>query len=94
MLKGDRSEFESLTAYGWCCWCQVLSQRELAMERLQEAVKRLVLSRKVGESIDFDGIIRITVVRAGLSQTRLLIEAPEDIHVVRTELTKRERKAS
>ena len=75
-------------------WLLVLSQRELQMERLQEAVKRLVLSRKVGESIDFDGIIRITVVRAGSSQTRLLIEAPEDIHVVRTELTKRERKAS
>jgi sRNA-binding carbon storage regulator CsrA len=31
------------------------------MQSLQEEVGRLVLSRKVGESIDFDGIIKITL---------------------------------
>ena len=59
---------------------------------LQEAVGALVLSRKVGESIDVGGIIRITYQAQQGKIAKLLIEAPRDIHVKRTELADREEK--
>jgi carbon storage regulator CsrA len=69
-------------------------KKGIEMNSLQEAVKRLVLTRRVGESIDFDGIIRITVQHVSGGQTKLLIEAPEDIHVLRTELANCERRTA
>lgn len=61
-------------------------------KKLQEAVGALVLSRKVGESIDVGGIIRITYQAQQGKIAKLLIEAPRDIHVKRTELADREEK--
>lgn len=49
----------------------------------------LVLSRKPKESILIGGNIRITVVRTGEGRTRLGIEAPKDIPIVRNELEER-----
>lgn len=46
----------------------------------------LVLSRKVGEKIVINGGIVITVVKIDRNQTRIGIEAPEDISVYREEL--------
>ena len=56
------------------------------MNGLQEAVGRLVLSRKDGESIDVGGIMRITVTNTKRGITKVLIEAPHDIPIKRTEL--------
>jgi len=56
------------------------------MQSLQEEVTKLVLSRKVGESIDVGGIIRITYASQQGKAAKLLIEAPRDIPVLRTEL--------
>lgn len=53
---------------------------------LQEAVGALVLSRKVGESIDVGGIIRITYKAQQGKIAKLVIEAPRDIQIKRTEL--------
>jgi carbon storage regulator CsrA len=53
---------------------------------LQEAVGRLVLSRKDGESVDVGGLIRFTLVNSKKGFAKILIEAPKDIHVKRTEL--------
>jgi len=64
------------------------------MERLQEQVKNLVLSRKQGESIDVGGIMRITVIWIKGKQCKLLIQAPDDIPVMRTELADRDRSKS
>jgi len=61
---------------------------------LQEAVGRLVLSRKDGASIDVDGGIRVTVIQAKKGIAKILIEAPRDISVKRTELVDRERPAA
>lgn len=58
--------------------------------RLQEAVRRLVLSRKEGTSIDVAGIMRITVKRVQGSQVSLVFEAPEDIKIKRSELADRD----
>ena len=50
-------------------------------------IGRLVLGRKVGESIDIaEGEIIITVVKLGPKGVRLLIEAPRDIPIRRTEV--------
>lgn len=45
----------------------------------------LVLSRKAGESLLIDGRIRVTVLGCG-SRARIGIEAPANIHVVRSEI--------
>ena len=50
----------------------------------------LVLSRKKNEKIILGGSIEITVVRVSDSQVRLGIQAPTDVTVLRTELTKKE----
>ena len=60
------------------------------MQSLQEEVGRLVLSRKVGESIDFDGIIRITFASCRGNIAKLRIEAPRDIRILRSELVRNE----
>jgi carbon storage regulator len=46
----------------------------------------LVLSRKVGETIIIDGDVRVTVVAIRGRETRLGIEAPEDVVILRGEL--------
>lgn len=46
----------------------------------------LVLSRKVGESIQIDGDIRVTVSQVRGGRVRLSISAPSDIRVVREEI--------
>jgi carbon storage regulator len=48
----------------------------------------LVLSRKVGQSIVISESIRVTVVQSRNGQTRLGIEAPPEVIVLREELTK------
>ena len=58
---------------------------------LQEAVGRLVLSRKDGESIDVGDIMRFTVVRCKNGMAKILIEAPHDIPIMRSELVGNER---
>lgn len=51
----------------------------------------LCLTRRVGERISIaDGEITIEVVKIGLSQVRILITAPRDIPVVRSELLERD----
>ena len=60
------------------------------MQSLQEEVGRLVLSRKVGESIDLDGIIKITLASCKGNIAKLRIEAPRDIKIHRTELVRNE----
>ena len=60
------------------------------MQSLQEEVGRLVLSRKVGESIDVGGIIRITFASCKGNIAKLLIEAPRDIKINRSELVRNE----
>ncbi len=47
----------------------------------------LVLSRKIGESIQIDGGIRITVTKVQGGRVRLSIEAPQEMRVLRKELT-------
>lgn len=46
----------------------------------------LVLSRKVGEEICIDGVIKVTVLGISGSRIRLGIEAPKHLPVVRSEL--------
>ena len=47
----------------------------------------LVLSRKIGESIQIDGGIRVTVTNVRGGRVRLSIEAPPEMRVLRKELT-------
>jgi len=47
----------------------------------------LVLSRKVGESILIDGQIEITVVAVNGSRTKVGIEAPDEVRILRSELS-------
>jgi carbon storage regulator len=46
----------------------------------------LVLSRKVGESIQIDGGIRVTVTEVRGGRVRLSIEAPSNVRVLRKEI--------
>lgn len=46
----------------------------------------LVLSRKVGEKILVGDSIVITVLRLSSNVTRIGIEAPEDVNIVRSEV--------
>lgn len=52
----------------------------------QEENKMLVLSRKVGESIYIDDNIKITILNISSSRTRIGFDAPDDVHIVRSEL--------
>jgi len=53
----------------------------------------LKLKRKVGESITIAGNIVITVARTGSMAVHLIVDAPLDISIARTELlTKKESK--
>ena len=46
----------------------------------------LVLSRKVGETIDIDGQIKVKIVKISGNRVRVGIEAPNEVHIVRGEL--------
>ncbi len=46
----------------------------------------LVLSRKIGESIQIEGGIRVTVTEVRGGRVRLSIEAPSDVRVLRKEI--------
>ena len=46
----------------------------------------LVLSRKVGETIEIDGQIKIQIVKLNGNRVRVGIEAPNDVHILRGEL--------
>ncbi len=46
----------------------------------------LVLSRKIGESIQIAGGIRVTVTEVRGGRVRLSIEAPSDVRVLRKEI--------
>lgn len=48
--------------------------------------KMLVLSRKIGESIQIAGGIRVTVTEVRGGRVRLSIEAPSDVRVLRKEI--------
>jgi len=48
----------------------------------------LVLTRKVGQSIQVGDDVRITVIRAG-DQVRIGIEAPSHVNIVRSEIVDR-----
>jgi carbon storage regulator len=50
----------------------------------------LVLSRKSGESIQIDSNIRVVVVSVSNGRTKLGIDAPDHIRILRTELVERE----
>ena len=50
----------------------------------------LVLSRKKNEKIMLGDSIEITIVRVSDTQVRLGIQAPNDVTVLRTELTEKE----
>ena len=47
----------------------------------------LVLSRKIGESIQIAGDIRVTVTQVRGGRVRLSIEAPNSVRVLRMEVT-------
>jgi carbon storage regulator len=53
---------------------------------MEEGVRMLVLSRKVGQELVIGDNIRITVNRVGGSRVTLGISAPGDVRVVRGEL--------
>ena len=46
----------------------------------------LVLSRKVGETIHIDGQIKVRVMRIKGNRVKVGIEAPKEVHIVRSEL--------
>ncbi len=46
----------------------------------------LVLSRKIGESIEIAGGIRVTVTEVRGGRVRLSIQAPPDVRVLRKEI--------
>jgi len=46
----------------------------------------LVLSRKIGESIQIEGGIRVTVTEVRGGRVRLSIEAPSNVRVLRKEI--------
>ncbi len=50
----------------------------------------LVLSRKPGESIQIDSNIRVVVISVSNGRTKLGIDAPDHIRILRTELEDRE----
>ncbi len=47
----------------------------------------LVLSRKIGESIEIAGGIRVTVTEVRGGRVRLSIQAPPDVRVLRKEIS-------
>ena len=53
----------------------------------------LVLTRKKGEAIVIDGGLKITVLEVHGNSTRLGIEAPKEVPVIRSELLNRIREA-
>ena len=53
---------------------------------LKGACKMLVLSRKVGESIEIAGGIRVTVSEVKGGRVRLSIQAPPEVRVLRKEI--------
>ncbi|REJ69687.1 MAG: carbon storage regulator [Planctomycetota bacterium] len=46
----------------------------------------LVLSRKLGETVEIDGGITVTVTRIGAGRVQLGIEAPQDVAIWRSEV--------
>lgn len=54
-----------------------------------KAVPRLVLSRKVGESIQLGDDVVVTIVKVSGNRTVLAIEAPRSVVVRRSELLER-----
>ena len=46
----------------------------------------LVLSRKHGESVQIDSMIRVTVVSIGKGRVKLGISAPDHVRILRNEL--------
>ena len=50
----------------------------------------LVLSRNLGESIEIDGGIKITIVRVDRKKVRIGIDAPKETKILRTELERQE----
>lgn len=54
----------------------------------------LVLTRKKGEAIVIDGGLKITVLEVHGNSTRLGIEAPKEVPVMRSELLDRIREAT
>lgn len=50
----------------------------------------LVLSRREGQSIQIGPDVRVKILRTDDGQVRLGIEAPSQVHVVRTELIERD----
>jgi carbon storage regulator len=51
----------------------------------------LVLSRKVGEEIIIDGVIRVRIVDVGGGKVRLGITAPPDVTIDRQEIHEKKR---
>jgi carbon storage regulator CsrA len=54
----------------------------------------LVLTRRVGEEIVIDKLIRIRVVRVGGGHARLGFMAPRKVRIIRKEIDNRSRKQS
>lgn len=47
---------------------------------------RLVVSRKMGESITIANTVTVTITRIQEGRVRIAIEAPRDVQITRTEL--------
>ena len=60
----------------------------MAANDIMEGSIMLVLSRKVGESILISEAIRVTVVQSANGRVRLGIDAPQEVIVLREELTR------
>jgi carbon storage regulator len=51
-----------------------------------EETTMLVLSRKVGETIQIEGQIKVKILRIDSNRVRVGVEAPDDVRIVRGEL--------
>lgn len=54
----------------------------------------LILTRRVGETVVIGNHIKVTVLEVKGSQTRLGIDAPSDIQILREELLERDQHAA
>ena len=71
---------------------QAKANASLLIEALQEAIKEkimLILTRKVGESINIGDEITVTILGVQGLQVRLGINAPKNVSVHREEIYKR-----
>jgi len=80
--KLRKIESQPVTGYG---------MKDASLERFKfmEGMTMLVLSRKVGEAIYIDGHVKIEIVQVSGRRVKVGIEAPDEVRILRSELTER-----